>query len=238
MKYCTEFGSISRSFFYRNKFQANYFLVEFKSNFAAHALLRDVARSQSSEIAMKTFNSFLVFSSNKDLLKDTESNKMMVQHQSIDAVDLAAIVWRQRSLNELVLQLYEKTRLNDLAIRLRFLAALQIEATVSCIFPSAKALPFGSSVNGFGRMGSDLDVVLSFEEKNVDNKLPLRMNWKAQNGTERSHHSLILQTLSRLMENWTPGVVNMEAILHAKVPIIKYKQSFLDLDVDLSANNL
>lgn len=235
--FCSMFGMISNGFFYRNKFQANFLLLEFQTDIAANAVLREIAKSQQNQNALKSLSHFLVFSPTKKLVINRQQKNIYVQRSTNESENLATIFRRQGSLNEHVYQLYNRTRLNELAIRLRFMAAMQIEAVVSSMFPSAKALPFGSSMNGCGRMGSDLDLVLSFDEKNVENEMPLKFNSKG-NELQRHHHLVILQTLSKLMENWIPGVADMQPILHAKVPIIKYKQSFLDLDVDLSSHNL
>lgn len=59
------------------------------------------------------------------------------------------------------------TRLNDVGQRLRFLTAKQVESTVSGLFPNLCAFPFGSSVNGFGKMGCDLDIVLRLTQEKV-----------------------------------------------------------------------
>lgn len=60
--------------------------------------------------------------------------------------------------------LYTTTKLNDVGIRLRFMVARQIETALSGIFPNMVVYPFGSSVNGFGKMGCDLDLVLRLNE--------------------------------------------------------------------------
>lgn len=63
--------------------------------------------------------------------------------------------------------LYEKTKLNDLGTRLRFLTARQVELAVSGMFPDAIAYPFGSSINGYGKMGCDLDLILKLDSNKV-----------------------------------------------------------------------
>lgn len=62
--------------------------------------------------------------------------------------------------------LHEVTKLNDLGIRLRFLTARQVELAVAGMFPDAIAYPFGSSINGYGRMGCDLDLILRLSKSN------------------------------------------------------------------------
>lgn len=59
------------------------------------------------------------------------------------------------------------TKLNDVGHRLRFLTAKQVETTISGMFPRICAFPFGSSVNGFGKMGCDLDIVLRLTQDQV-----------------------------------------------------------------------
>lgn len=62
--------------------------------------------------------------------------------------------------------LYELTKLNDLGIRLRFLTARQIESALLGMFPDVVAYPFGSSINGYGKLGCDLDLVLKLDGQN------------------------------------------------------------------------
>lgn len=60
--------------------------------------------------------------------------------------------------------LHNLTKLDEVGNRLRYLMAQQIESTLSGLFPKVMALPFGSSVNGYGRIGCDLDLVLRLNE--------------------------------------------------------------------------
>lgn len=60
--------------------------------------------------------------------------------------------------------LYDLTKLDEVGNRLRYLMAQQIESTLSGLFPKVIALPFGSSVNGYGKIGCDLDLVLRLNE--------------------------------------------------------------------------
>lgn len=63
-----------------------------------------------------------------------------------------------------MIKLYDYTKLSDVGVRLRFLVARQIESALTGLFPQVVALPFGSSVNGYGKMGCDLDVVLRLND--------------------------------------------------------------------------
>lgn len=63
--------------------------------------------------------------------------------------------------------LYDSTKLNELGTRLRFLTARQVEIAVTGMFPNAVAFPFGSSINGYGKMGCDLDLILKLDSHKV-----------------------------------------------------------------------
>jgi poly(A) RNA polymerase len=54
-----------------------------------------------------------------------------------------------------------------MSIRLRFYTAYQIEHSFHGLFPNIAVLPFGSSVNGFGKQNCDLDLSLSFEKEKI-----------------------------------------------------------------------
>jgi len=56
--------------------------------------------------------------------------------------------------------LYDTLKLDDLEIRLRFHTACYLEKYFSGLFQNMKVLPFGSTVNGFGKKRSDIDLVI------------------------------------------------------------------------------
>jgi len=53
----------------------------------------------------------------------------------------------------------------DVTTRLHFITCVQIERIFLGAYPKVRVIPFGSSVNGFGRKGSDLDVCLLLNHK-------------------------------------------------------------------------
>lgn len=70
-------------------------------------------------------------------------------------------------ISEQMSHLYQTTKLNDLGIRLRFLTARQIEMAFTGMFTNVTAYPFGSSINGYGKIGCDLDLILKLDSKEV-----------------------------------------------------------------------
>lgn len=70
-------------------------------------------------------------------------------------------------ISDQISTLYNSTKLSDVGTRLRFLTGMQIENCLSGMFPHSNVYPFGSSVNGFGKMNCDLDLVLNLSPKKV-----------------------------------------------------------------------
>lgn len=58
-----------------------------------------------------------------------------------------------------MVSLYNGLKITDLDIRLRFYTAKQMSYYLSMLFPNVQVVPFGSSVNGFGQIGCDLDLL-------------------------------------------------------------------------------
>lgn len=58
-----------------------------------------------------------------------------------------------------MISLYNVLKITDLDIRLRFYTADQISYYLSRLFSNLRVVPFGSSVNGFGQRGCDLDLL-------------------------------------------------------------------------------
>lgn len=91
------------------------------------------------------------FRATKNKLAASSSNddipplKVVDGFNEITSNDLHDLLLKENSIDNQINQLYKSTCINDLGTRLRFLAALQIENSVSGLFPYAKAYPFGSS---------------------------------------------------------------------------------------------
>lgn len=60
--------------------------------------------------------------------------------------------------------LHELLTLSDLGQLLRFFICHQIETVFAGLFSNCIVLPFGSTVNGFGKFDCDLDMVMSLGE--------------------------------------------------------------------------
>ena len=73
-------------------------------------------------------------------------------------------------LDEQMTAFQSVTELSNISTRIRFLACQQVELCLRGIFAKAEVLPFGSSVNSFGKKNSDLDMAVVFDSThNVSN---------------------------------------------------------------------
>lgn len=226
---------------------AHHILVEFESIESVNAALGH-SRFQLCEDARQvipTHSQFVWFSANNRILKPPK-NESVPDVLTINGMnelkdgELMAMLRQADSVDDQIISLYRNTCLNELGTRLRFLAVLQVENTLSSIFPHIRAYPFGSSVNGFGKLGSDLDVVLkySLRKETEDPEARLIFHCKLAKNRSRTQAQRDLQILSSIMNEMLPGVTNVRDILQARIPIVKYTHELLNLEVDLSMENL
>lgn len=241
VNYCSQFGKIQMIYSHETKTK-NYYLIEFKRNISVNDCLASLnGKGYNSELLTATRSRFLKFENfgNSSASKRNKLNMAMVREShSQNNKNIMNYMSTYQSVEDQIKSLYKMNSISDLSCRLRFLTALQFEEAASAFFSNAKVIPFGSSVNGLGRMQSDVDMVLVSEQSNK-NKQPLQFLTKST-AENRSHNEIKnnLQLLSTIMRNWLPGIDKLEPILNARVPIVKFKQSFTNLDCDLSMANL
>lgn len=236
--HCTKFGTI-RNVFRKEVESKSYFLVEFSNFSGPNQIIRSAHHSGSNSIdgKVRTCGRFLSFTPN-DTSVASKQRPTIIKEKNISDHKLILNAMRKKtSIDEQIMELYNVNQLSDLSSRLRFLTALQIEEAISGIFHSAQVLPFGSSINGFGRMQSDLDmVVMSFgnrTSKSPFESLALGKSDDMARYTIRNN----LFVLSSILRHWLQGVDEVTPVLNARVPIIKYVQRLTQLDCDLSMGN-
>ncbi|SPP86264.1 poly(A) RNA polymerase, mitochondrial [Drosophila guanche] len=259
--YCSRFGSIVGAHHYcvRHDDDLHYILLEYSTvNEAAAAIDSGAANGDLSGVPVRS--PFLWFKAapgrrGPKLAANTNNNNNsqlpLSDLLSVDGtrqLDQASLLSQLRcaaSIEQQVQLLHEHTQLNDLGVRMRFLAALQVQQAISGMFPAAQAHPFGSSVNGFGRMGCDLDLILRFDgetgvRKESDGEPPSRLIYHTKENLSngRSQTQRHMECFGDMLHLFLPGVCHVRRILQARVPIIKYHHEHLNLEVDLSMSNL
>ncbi|KOX79528.1 Poly(A) RNA polymerase, mitochondrial [Melipona quadrifasciata] len=145
-----------------------------------------------------------------------------------------------QSVSNQMMFLYNKLRITELNIRLRFYTATQISYYLSQLFINLSVVPFGSSVNGFGQIGCDLDLLcktnISSDDKSGWKKflfmtqiIPL---------VDRNEQKHFLDVIGTIMRTCIPGITDVKKILEARVPIIKFRNLYTNMQCDLSSTNM
>ncbi|XP_001355451.4 poly(A) RNA polymerase, mitochondrial [Drosophila pseudoobscura] len=260
--YCSRFGSIVGAHHYcvRHDDDLHYILLEYSTAHEAAAAI-DSGATNGDLSGVPVRSPFLWFKAapgkRGPKLAPNNNNNNNIHHpptsdlQSVDGtrqLDQEALLSQLRgaeSIEQQVQLLHRHTQLNDLGVRMRFLAALQVQQAISGMFPAAQAHPFGSSVNGFGKMGCDLDLILRFDgetggRKQSSGEPPSRLIYHTKENLSngRSQTQRHMECFGDMLHLFLPGVCHVRRILQARVPIIKYHHEHLNLEVDLSMSNL
>lgn len=150
--YCKQFGEIKNAFVYTLKNERHRMLLEYEHLDAVNEILR-FSGFQANTV--KWPNRVLTVRNSK--LSPSLSKDAPLQFENAVRMPIVDILRNASTFDEQIHLLYKHSRLNDLSVRLKFHAALQAQVVINeCLhsfFPNAKLYPFGSSLNGFGRLG-------------------------------------------------------------------------------------
>lgn len=242
LSYCSNFGEVKNAFYYslsNSDSRNNFILVEFKDTTGSQAALCQSSHS-TKECVIPVQSSFLWFrSSMKAPYLKSDVPQLRIQPTTIPSdSQLLELFSKSSSFSEDILLLYNQLKLSDIATRLRFVCAAQLENAFCGMFPASQVLPFGSSVNGFGKVNSDLDLVFELMDHELPRDSRLVFHSKSLLGTNKSHNQRHLETIADIVQYFLPGCSNTRRILRARVPIIRYKQDLAGIECDLSSSNL
>ncbi|XP_021941400.1 poly(A) RNA polymerase, mitochondrial isoform X1 [Zootermopsis nevadensis] len=246
-KYCCQYGEVKGMHHYSLPGSSHFVLVEFTHKANVDHILKCSSHVNRKEV-IPVRSPFLWFRApNKPLQPNHTSSEpptpVEINGNNIPApAELRNWIQAAESFSDQILVLHRATSLNDLGSRLRFLTARQIELALSGLFPQITVMPFGSSVNGFGKAACDLDLVLladkeeTNDEDNSDCRIVFHAKTLLTNGrTQVQRH---METLGDMVQMLLPGCSHVRRILQARVPIIKYHQDLTGVECDLSMTNM
>ncbi|KAF4801893.1 Poly(A) RNA polymerase, mitochondrial [Turdus rufiventris] len=138
--------------------------------------------------------------------------------------------------------LLNEYQLTEENIKLRFLACSLVRDFTRAYFPDSTVKPFGSSVNTFGKLGSDVDMFLDFHNTGKHatkmKKGPFEMEYQMKRlPSERLATQRILSVIGDCLDNFGPGCVNVQKILNARCPLVKFSHQPTGFQCDLSVSN-
>lgn len=236
--YCERNGKVRN--IYRKDIDSNaYFLIEYQNASTTNEIIRTAFHSGNHMVdgKIRVRGRFLYFNAKHD--SNIKRNRCtyrrdtsLTEHKSI-----IKAMRNEKTMDGQIRTLYKSNRLSDFSSRLRFLTALQMEEAISGIIYDAKILPFGSSINGFGTMESDLDMVLVTGCNKMTKSQFSAMELGRPDDAARAHIRNNLYTMSVIARNWLQGVTDVTNVLNARVPIVKYVHALTQLECDLSACN-
>lgn len=97
--------------------------------------------------------------------------------------------------------------LSEIGKRLRWMTCIQVERMFTSLFHKLRVWPFGSSVNGCGRRGSDLDMVISLDGhcSGESEKTPLVFQAKAALNDARFQNRKHLELFGDILQQFGTG---------------------------------
>ncbi|XP_048483365.1 poly(A) RNA polymerase, mitochondrial [Plutella xylostella] len=241
--YCSEYSDIKGVHHYNNSSGEHFMLIEFASEENLKDVLKTCSAHQKDVDVMSLQSPFLWFravqgkrekyTTPDTSLAITEGNAAVNEDKLFEGLTTCA------SVSDQIQMLYDQTVLNDVGVRLRYMVARQLEVIFASLYSNIAIRPFGSSVNGFGKMGCDLDLVLTnvLPEEMSDPKKRLVYHEKKCEGG-RNPWQRHMELVAELLELRVPGAGRVTRILNARVPIVKYTHEFTDVECDLCYNNM
>ncbi|XKL68911.1 hypothetical protein PGB90_006680 [Kerria lacca] len=242
LTYCLNFGDVNNTYYYtvdNDESRKKFILIEFANISGSEKAIFNGQHSELENILPVT-SSFLWFRTDKKKSKlRTDIAPLNIDSNDLpSSYELDQIFSNSNSFSDDMILLYERTKLGEIGTRLRFITALQLEASLKGLFHSCQVLPFGSSINSFGKKNCDLDLIFDFnEKKNIDSSR-LMFHSKTLAGTSKIHNQRHLETIADIIQYFLPGCCNTRRIFKARVPIIKFKHELSGLECDVSSTNL
>lgn len=144
---------------------------------------------------------------------------------------------KESDLEEAIDGLLSMSQMSRFGSKLRFFFLNQMQEVVcNGAFADFQFLPFGSSVNGFGGDRSDLDMALDVRDEN-DRRPATSQHLIYQSKavmSERFQSQRLVDFVGDQLQYFMPGIVNLQRIPRARVPIVKVHSDFTGLDCDVS----
>ncbi|NXT08985.1 PAPD1 protein, partial [Prunella fulvescens] len=242
LQYLTSHGNVKSHFFFENR--GINALIEFSEKSSIASLQDAVGIPSASEHHVVPFKSRLfTFTLKNPVSQHAEDTPLHLSPQChIPVKDLIEKLCLADSISSQMYILLDEYQLTEENIKLRFLACSLVRDFARAYFPDSTVKPFGSSVNTFGKLGSDVDMFLDFRETGKRatkmKKGPFEMEYQMKRlPSERLATQRILSVIGDCLDNFGPGCVNVQKILNARCPLVKFTHQPTGFQCDLSVSN-
>uniref|UniRef100_A0A8C1BV71 Mitochondrial poly(A) polymerase n=1 Tax=Cyprinus carpio carpio TaxID=630221 RepID=A0A8C1BV71_CYPCA len=239
LDYLSKHGTINKHFFY-NSYGANA-VVEFSSRESIASLKESINIPAVEHEAAVPFKSRLLSlkwpgsqSSNHPMPKFKEQSPPSIN-------EITQLLSERDSMDEQLQCLTETLQLTEENISLRFLVCSLLRDIAGAYFPECIIRPFGSSVNSFGKLGCDVDMILDLDGIYATSQKKgsgLSLEYQVKRGaSERAVTQSILSVIGKCVDQFGPGCVGVQSILQARCPLVRFAHQPSGFQCDLTANN-
>ncbi|XP_028425234.1 poly(A) RNA polymerase, mitochondrial isoform X2 [Perca flavescens] len=242
LKYISRHGDIKKYFFYES--YGLYAVVEFANRESVASLFEGAAIPSVSHESMVPFKSRLLSLRNIGLADSTnqQSGQQCQPQTPIPINELIQRLSKEESIDQQITSLTDVYQLTQENSRLRFLVCSLLKDIAAAYFPECTIKPFGSSVNGFGKLGCDLDMFLDLDGISGRNasmpKSGLSLEYQMKRASsERAVTQSILSVIGECVDQFGPGCVGVQKILNARCPLVRFAHQPSGFQCDLTANN-
>uniref|UniRef100_A0A672ZZP8 Mitochondrial poly(A) polymerase n=2 Tax=Sphaeramia orbicularis TaxID=375764 RepID=A0A672ZZP8_9TELE len=242
LKYLSRHGDIKKHFFYDS--YGTYAVVEFSTQDGVRSLLdAAVIPSVSHESAVPFKSRLLSLRTTGAVNQSDQQPGLQCRPQStVPISELIQTLARQETVDQQIMCLTQAYQLTEENSRLRFLVCSLLKDIAAAYFPECTVKPFGSSVNGFGKLGCDLDMFLDLDDisgRDVQTpKSSLSVEYQMKRATsERAVTQSILSVIGECVDQFGPGCVGVQKILNARCPLVRFSHQPSGFQCDLTVNN-
>jgi len=248
--YCArQFGPVERLFYYNNKQSnnfKNFIILQFQSSATVEKVLREARHfnGDSGSMSVPVYSPFLwLHGAGADTGPREPGMNVDTKWEIVDEYsDVMSDVEIRKipDLSRQIFELWQSRVMTETSSRMRFLVCHQVELALSGMFPNAQVLPFGSSVNGFGSPWSDQDMHLTLDSRPPGQESQSRLVFHAKGaayGGDRAQVQRYCEEVAKIVQTFLPGCQDVQKILGARVPIIKYSHQLAGLECDLSMSS-
>ncbi|XP_040290163.1 poly(A) RNA polymerase, mitochondrial [Bufo bufo] len=237
LKYLSQYGEVASHFFFDSN--CTHAVVEFVDLQSVESLLSGTKIPNDEDLFVVPYKSRFI------RVKTTEVGQQFPKcwpQSSIPMNNLFQKLCAAENIEDQAQMLLDELQLTEESIRIRYLVSSLISDIATAYFPEATVHLYGSSVNSFGKMGCDLDLFLNLEDIKgyKTGKTPSSYSaefWMRRVSSGRTAQQKILSVIGECIDSFGPGCNEVQKILNARCPLVRFSHQSSGLQCDLTADN-